>query len=101
MDNLPSRFTFPLEWEIPDQLTPRYATNVVVQHGEHEFLLSFFDIQKPILVGSQEDIKNQLSRIDKVIAKCVGQIYIAADEFPKIISVLQQQYDDYQKEKIK
>jgi len=45
----------PIKWQIPEDLISRYATNLVVQHTEHEFTISFFEAEPPILLGTPED----------------------------------------------
>ena len=37
---------FPLDWVVPDHIVARYATNMVVQHGENEFFISFFEVKE-------------------------------------------------------
>jgi hypothetical protein len=39
-----SRILLPIEWHVPDELVTRYANNLLVQHTEHEFILSFFEL---------------------------------------------------------
>jgi hypothetical protein len=43
-----SRILLPIEWHVPDDLVTRYANNLLIQHTEHEFILSFFEILPPL-----------------------------------------------------
>ncbi len=79
----------PIEWSMPESMVSRYATNLVVQNGEHEFTLNFYEVRVPIILGSPDEQIEQLSKIDSVRADCVARIIIAADRLEEFISVLQ------------
>ncbi len=32
----------PIEWNYPENIVSKYATNLVVQHTEHEFIIILF-----------------------------------------------------------
>jgi len=75
----------PIEWEIPENITPRYTTHMVIQHLENENLISFFEVIPPIMLGDKESIK----QIKKVTARCICQVIVADNKLPEIVSVLQ------------
>lgn len=78
-----------LNWHYQDNMTSKYSTNLVVQHTEHEFVLSFFEATPPILL-SDKDID-----IDSVTAECVARIVIAPGRLQQFIDVLQKNVDIY------
>jgi Protein of unknown function (DUF3467) len=86
----------PIEWHFPEHITSRYATNLVVQHTEHEFTISFFELHPPLLLGSPEERKAQLEHIKSVRAECVARIIVAAERMPEFLKVLQGQLEAYQ-----
>ena len=86
----------PIEWYIPDDIKRRYASNIVVQHDKHEFIIMFFDVQKPILLGPQEDVRSQLARMESIRAECVARIIVAPERMPSFIKALQDNFDRYQ-----
>lgn len=88
----------PIEWHIPDDIQARYATNMVAQHLEHEFLISFFDIWPPILLGSPEEIAEKLKEVKSVRASCVARIVIAEEKLPDFIRVLQDNLRHFKEE---
>jgi hypothetical protein len=51
VEQLNGELELPIEWHIPDSLVTHYVTNMVVQHTPHEFIISFFDIKPPLIVG--------------------------------------------------
>lgn len=85
----------PIDWQIPRGLVPRYATNMLVQHGEHEFILSFFETWPPIVMGPPEDVEDRFRNIDSIEARCVGRVIVAADRMPGFIEALQTNLDRY------
>ncbi|MDQ7025720.1 MAG: hypothetical protein Q9P01_02015 [Anaerolineae bacterium] len=42
----------PVDYEINEDTPRGYATNLVVQHTEHEFIISFFNIEPPLVLGT-------------------------------------------------
>ncbi len=88
--------TFPIEWHIPESIQSRYATNVIVQPGQYEFIISFFEAQPPFLMGQAEEDKAELEQLNAVRAECVGRIIVAAEQMPGIITALQTTLEAYQ-----
>lgn len=90
------RVELPIDWQFPKDLSSRYATHLIVQHTEHEFVLSFFEILPPTIFGSPEAVSAQLERLSSVPAECVGRIVVAADRMPAFVTVLQENLKRYQ-----
>jgi hypothetical protein len=87
----------PLEYYVPDHIQSRYATHLLVQNTEHEFILSFFELQEPFLMGdTPEEIGQQLERLECVRAKCVGRVIIAAHRMPAFIDAMQKNLEKHQ-----
>ena len=83
------QYAIPIEWHIPDNIEPRYATNMVVQNLEHEFIISFFDMQPPVLIGGPEKIERVLQETTSIRARCLAQIIVARDRMPGFIKAFQ------------
>jgi hypothetical protein len=86
----------PVEWHFPDDIVSRYSTNLVVQHTEHEFSISFFEVRPPIILGSPEQVQAALQRIESIPAVCVARIIVAAERMPEFVRVLQDNLTQYQ-----
>src|SRR5436309_173017 len=70
--------TVRIDWQIPDGTIPQYATNMLVQHTEHEFNLFFFNLRPPLLLASsEEEALRQLNDIMTVPANLVAAITIS------------------------
>lgn len=89
------KIRIPLEWHYPDDLITRYSNNMLVQHGENEFFLSFFEIRPPILVGSEEERRQQLANTESIRAECVARLTVSPDTLENFIEALQANLDRY------
>jgi hypothetical protein len=88
-----------INWHIPDNLQSRYANNVIVQAGQHEIIINFFEIQIPPLVGTPEENKEQLQQIGTIRAEGVGRIIVSPELLPTIIDALENGLKAYQASK--
>lgn len=85
----------PIEWHVPDNIQSRYASNVFVQPGQYEIILSFFETLPPLLTGSPEENRTKLQELGAVRADCVARVIINPDLIPKLIQALQSGLDGY------
>lgn len=85
----------PIDWHISESIQSRYATNMVVQAGQNEFIISFFEAQIPLFVGQADENRSKLEQLDAIRAECVGRIIVAAEQMPGIIAALQTSLEAY------
>src|SRR5262245_22846071 len=85
--------TVPIEWKVPEDLVARYATNMVVQRSEHEFIISFFEAKPPIILGPTDRKSTRLESINSVEAVCVARIIVAPKRAEDFVRVLSQQIE--------
>lgn len=78
----------PVDYDINEDTPRGYATNLVVQHTEHEFIVSFFNIEPPLVLGTPEEKQEQLAAIENVHAKCIARITINAGRMEEFIKAL-------------
>jgi Protein of unknown function (DUF3467) len=86
---------FPIEWQFPENLRTAYATNVIVQHNQHEFTIMFFEMHPPFFLGDEEENKEKASKISSVPAECVARIVVAAGRMEEFVSAFQQIFTSY------
>ena len=79
----------PLDWQIPDGIITRHVTNIVVQRGEHEVIISFFEVKPPIMLGDSEEVQEQLTTLKSVPAVCVSRIVVSTNRLPGFVQALQ------------
>jgi hypothetical protein len=80
----------PIEWYIPDDMVGQYATNMLVQMNPHEFIISFFQLYPPPVLGSPEEQKAKIAEMRSVRATCISRVIVAADRMPEFLRVLQE-----------
>ena len=85
----------PIEWHIPEGLVSRYVSNLVVQHTEHEFIISFFEILPPLVLGTPEEQQAKLTRMNAIPAECVARIIVSAEQMPTFVQVMQTTLEKY------
>jgi hypothetical protein len=76
-------------WHFPEGIQSRYADNVLVQVGQHDMIISFFETQIPILLGQPEMNKELLEALGTIRADCVSKIVVSPDFIPELIKALE------------
>ncbi len=85
----------PIEHVIPDSIETRFADRIVVQHAEHEFHISFFQIERPIVFGTPDETRQRLFDMGSLKAVCVARIVVAAGRMPDMVRALQENLEHY------
>ena len=81
-------FEMPIELCIPEGMPSAYANHCVVQWGEHECKIAFFEIDPPMLIGTSEEKIEQAKNLGSIKARCVGRIVLAKEFAPKLLKIL-------------
>jgi len=89
----------PVNWHFPESIQSRYANNVLVQAGRFEFVISFFEMQLPMLSGTPEENKAKLKEIGSIQAECVSKIIVSPEVVPGLINALQTELEKYRSER--
>lgn len=84
----------PVEWHVPETIHNQYLHNVIIQPGQHEITLMFFETHIPPYVGSPEANREYLQK-QSVRFECVGKFVVAPQFVPEIIKALQVGLDNY------
>jgi hypothetical protein len=84
-----------IDFDTPADFPTKYASNLVVQHTEHDFTITFFDIRPPLLVGSPDDKASQLDAVQTVKAVPLARIVVAASRMHEFVQVLQDNLKTY------
>lgn len=87
----------PIVWQSPEGIRSKIATNLVVQHTEHEFILSFFEIKSPLILGTAEEKAEQLANIETVFASCVARIVITPGRMEQFLHLMKENFDNFVK----
>ncbi len=87
--------TLPIEWYVPDTIHNQYVNNVIVQPGQYEITLFFFETRIPPYIGSPEANREYLLKQGTVRFECVSKMTVAPQMVPEIIKALQTGLDNY------
>jgi hypothetical protein len=85
----------PVEWHVPEGLQNRYVNNIIVQPGQYEITLFFFETQIPPFVGPPEANREYLLKQGSVRFECISKMTVAPQLVPEIIKALQVGLDSY------
>ena len=86
----------PIEWHISEDLDSKYATNLVIQHSEHEFIIDFFEMRHPLILGNPQQVREQREKLESVRAECVARIIVSPDRMQEFIDAIQANLDKYE-----
>jgi hypothetical protein len=87
------QISLPIEYVVGDALPSQYVTELVVQHNQENFILSFFEIRPPILLGSADTRKAALENLDHIEAHCHARLVIPAGKMADFVRVMQENYE--------
>ena len=85
----------PIDLHVPDTIHNQYVHNVIVQPGQNEITLFFFETHIPPYVGSPQANKEYLLKMGPVRFECVNKLVVAPQLVPEIIKALQTGLDNY------
>jgi hypothetical protein len=84
-----------LNFRVPPRMPSVYAHHMLVQPGEFEVVLSFFEVVAPIVV-EQMDPEQRKALLDAgVVAECVAKVTIAKDRFRLFADALREAADRF------
>lgn len=71
-------------------ITIQYADDVVLQHTEQVFYLTFSQMQRPIILGEAE-----ASQIKEVRCECVARLVVTPEQMKLIIDAFNKNFEKY------
>ena len=74
-----------------------FSNQFYIQHHQTEFILTFCQIQPPLLVGTTEQIQQQAEHVTSVPAKAVARIGLTSQRMMELVRVLQENLQKYER----
>ena len=71
----------------------QYATNFAVQRAEHEYIVSFFTVNPPLVLGTPDEQREVLQKLGPVPVTCVGRFVIAIGRMGDFVRVMRTVYE--------
>jgi len=85
-----------LDHVFPEGQRTLFSNHITVQRNEvGEFVVSFFDVIAPLLIGGPDESEKALTKLDSVPAYCVARIAVSERRLPKLIGALASSYDEF------
>ncbi len=85
----------PMVFEVPEDIVSRYATNIVIQQSGQEFIVSFFEANPPIVLGTAEESRATMERLGEVRARCVARVVVSPGRMKEFVRVFQDSLSKY------
>jgi hypothetical protein len=85
--------------EYPEANITKFTNDLAVQFDDENFILSFFEILPPMLLGSDEkELQNQIEKIEYVNAHCISRLVVTPKKLKSFIDALVNNYEKYQEQ---
>lgn len=82
----------------PDDLQSHFVSNIVVQHQHDAFILSFFEVWPPAVLGESEEEKREvLESLDSVEARCVARLVVTPSRMREFVTVVTENIENYER----
>ncbi len=86
-----------IERTYPDDLKSYFVANVVVQSQPDNFILSFFEVWPPAILGETEEEKlKEFNAIEHVDAKCVARLVLTPSTMKEFLDTMAENWKNYE-----
>lgn len=86
-----------IERVYPEDLQSHFVSDTVVQHQPDVFVLSFFEVWPPAILGeSDEEKKRAIDAIDHVEAKCVARLVLTPSKMREFLETMSENLRNYE-----
>lgn len=82
----------------PANLQSHFVSNIVVQHQPDAFILSFFEIWPPPILGeSEEEKQRELEALENVEARCVARLVVTPRKMREFLETMSENLRNYER----
>ncbi len=85
----PNSIAIPIEYHTPLSTTTRVANQFTIQSDNTGCYLSFYEAIPPFVLGTADEIRDQLEKVACVRAECVARVFIPAARVSEFLEVIQ------------
>jgi hypothetical protein len=79
----------PVIWEVPAGVPTHYSTNLVVQHTDEDFTITFWDVRPPVLIGTREEKRKQVEALKEIRPTALVRIILSPSKMREFTQVMQ------------
>lgn len=80
----------PIKWEGVEDCPLVFSNNMLVQHTEHEFIITFAQIHPPLILRDEDAVE-----IKSILAKAAVRVVLPPTRVPELIGILTENYEKY------
>jgi len=85
-----------LEYVFPDDLQSHFISNIIVQHEAENFIISYFEVWPPSILGETEEEKQQqIDALETIEARCVARLVVTPSRMMSFLRVMQDNIDTF------
>jgi hypothetical protein len=78
----------PVIWEVPVGLPTHYSTNLIVQHTDEDFTITFWDVRPPVLIGTLEEKRKQVEALKAIRPTALVRIILSPGKMREFTQVM-------------
>ena len=87
----------PINRTYPEGLSTYFIENVIIQHQPDHFIISFFELFIPPILGETDDERlAEVSAVDAVDAKCVVRIVVTPSRMREFLKVMNENLERFE-----
>jgi hypothetical protein len=90
MAEAPEPVNIPLVWEETEERPILFANQFLVQHQPDEFVVTFGQVLAPPLLGTEDERREQLSKLSYVPVRILGRYGFTRRRMQELIKVLEE-----------
>ena len=81
----------------PQDLQSQFVNDVVIQHQPDHFIISFFEVHPPLVLGETEEEKQQiLDALDSVESKCIARLVVTPATMRDFVRAMGENLENYE-----
>ncbi|MBI5291177.1 MAG: DUF3467 domain-containing protein [Chloroflexi bacterium] len=87
--------TIKVKFAFPDDLQSHFVTNFIIQHQPESFVLSFFEVWPPAILGNEEEQRAAIESFEEIEAKCIARMVITPSKVKELLAALKDNVEKY------
>lgn len=88
----------PVDFSRGTEFPAVHANQMIVQHTEQEFIVTFFELLPPVVSLDPEMRKEQLAQLASIQARPVARVVVSAERMREFIGALVENYQRYEQD---
>ncbi|MCX5752198.1 MAG: DUF3467 domain-containing protein [Candidatus Krumholzibacteria bacterium] len=86
-----------IKYNYPKELASHFVNNIMVQHQSDFFVLQFFELWPPAIIGETEKEKEEkLEEMTEVEATCVSRIVLTPSKMREFMKLMTENLQNYE-----